>query len=462
MNERRFDDLAKAVASGSTRRHFIASLLLGVGALFGRTSGQNSTKAQSDCGMFEDSCFDGCTDTYSDPFNCGSCGYRCFSGETCQSGRCRISGNTQYECGPFLEFCDGGCVATNSDPYNCGFCGNVCPLGLSCDSGQCSCGPFLEHCGGGCVATNSDQYNCGFCGNVCSPNEFCNSGYCEDHVLPASTARSVDTREAYLRITPELSRVVPGGSVLFFVQPVFWGNWGDRLPDYTVELLFPSGMNLLDETVCGPWQATVPDRSSCQVDVRADSGGTRITAYPGSVGLNTMGLFTLVGIDSDVAVKTSLLIDVSLLVIGNVPDSIEDQRAVHVVVIEPSELSPQVEEGVVSGVIEIHSRVNEQNGTCSTDSISEGTELAIYGWGESDMLASTMLSAGRQGNASDGMGYETCIFDFRFENVALFDIYSVAFKPADGDIPCRACYLGLVTSSENAQQVIIVNNDLPS
>jgi len=174
-----------------------------------------------------------------------------------------------------------------------------------------------------------------------------------------------------------------------------------------------------------------------------------------------MGLFVTVEVDSDVAVKTALQIDVSLLVAGTLPDSMEDKQAAHMVVIEPSEMSPQDEDDVVSGVIEIHSRVSEQNGTCGTSTISGGTELAIYGWGESAMLASTTLLPGRLGNSSDGLGYESCLFDFRFEHVAIFDVYSVAFKPPDADIPCQSCYLGLVTSSENAQQIIIVKNDSP-
>lgn len=79
-----------------------------------------------------------------DERNCGSCGRRCKSNETC---------------------CDGGCVRLGTSS-NCLACGDVC-------------GPDETCCGesGGCVNLRTDNGNCGACGEACVDAN-CVAGIC--------------------------------------------------------------------------------------------------------------------------------------------------------------------------------------------------------------------------------------------------------------------------------------------
>jgi hypothetical protein len=88
-----------------------------------------------------------CTDVLNDPRNCGACGVACPGGQTCASGICS---GTDPSCGPghVESFCNvaagasflccpgGACTDTLSDPNNCGACGVVCDGG--CAAGKCS------------------------------------------------------------------------------------------------------------------------------------------------------------------------------------------------------------------------------------------------------------------------------------------------------------------------------------
>jgi hypothetical protein len=64
--------------------------------------------------------------------------------------------------------CSGSCSDTRTDPRNCGTCGNVCTGGKICQNGSCSCTSGLTDCSGTCVNTNTNPNNCGQCGRQCS------------------------------------------------------------------------------------------------------------------------------------------------------------------------------------------------------------------------------------------------------------------------------------------------------
>ncbi|MHB8416744.1 MAG: hypothetical protein ACYDCL_01625 [Myxococcales bacterium] len=120
------------------------------------------------------SCNGVCTDTASDPANCGGCGVTCSSG-SCAASTCQGSSS----CAAGLTLCSGQCVDLTTDPSDCGACGTVCPAGESCSAGVCqTCGAGLTDCNGNCVEITSDPNNCGGCGVVCSSGS-CVAGACQ-------------------------------------------------------------------------------------------------------------------------------------------------------------------------------------------------------------------------------------------------------------------------------------------
>ncbi len=130
-----------------------------------------------------------CTDVLHDQMNCGACGSRCGTGDTCQDGKCRTTGSSL----PGLLACmaPGGapmCVAAYRDNANCGACGNVCPAGTNCDNGRCSTGPMClppqTLCPDAptgksyCTDVLNDARNCGDCGKPCPGGAICQKGTC--------------------------------------------------------------------------------------------------------------------------------------------------------------------------------------------------------------------------------------------------------------------------------------------
>jgi hypothetical protein len=171
-------------------------------------------------------CPDGtCVDTGYDPNNCGGCGVRCRSGESCCAGACVFcpaGANCYYQqcpcpadrptvcdnicvdtkkglggffCGGcdalpcllFQQCCAGQCTTTEFNHDNCGGCGIVCGAGETC-------------CLGRCVVTATDDANCGGCGVVCPPDRACVASGCTCvHGLvgcPDGTCRDVSSDPA--------------------------------------------------------------------------------------------------------------------------------------------------------------------------------------------------------------------------------------------------------------------------
>jgi hypothetical protein len=94
-----------------------------------------------------------CHDLQSDPDHCGHCGTRCGSDACCVFGLCQ-----------FIDF--------QTDPNNCGICGRKCLLGKACCLGQCTNVSL--------ASLASDPNNCGTCGRRCNPGEICCAGECVD------------------------------------------------------------------------------------------------------------------------------------------------------------------------------------------------------------------------------------------------------------------------------------------
>lgn len=267
-----------------------------------------------------------------------------------------------------------------------------------------------------------------------------------------------DNREAYLDVTPRLLRVAPGGSALYFVQPVFWGMWDGNLPGYTVELQLPSAVGLLNEPICDPRQSVMPEVSTCDVNAeKRGDGSILVTARTETTGGDSNGLYVTAEFGSNLPIDTLLQIDISLSVSGNVPAAAKDQQSsVSALVVNPSEVSSSNESGGITGRYEVHSEYFPQGDACSISDSSFEYELSLFEWGGTDVaLARMELPTGRIGSASDATGSDVCIIEFRFEDVPEYSVYMVAQTTVGDTFVCRACVLGLITPSHDAEQVFV-------
>jgi MYXO-CTERM domain-containing protein len=135
----------------------------------GAACGVGQTCLTGSCCNNSSVCSGACVDLQSDNGNCGTCSHACnvAGGETCQSGICCPSGQTN---------CGGFCKNLLTDPNNCNACGNVCPTG-TCVAGSC-CPANQTQCGSTCVNLTNDNSNCGHCFNTCTGGNVCTAGSC--------------------------------------------------------------------------------------------------------------------------------------------------------------------------------------------------------------------------------------------------------------------------------------------
>lgn len=226
MEGNRFDDLVRGLASGTSRRRALKTLVTGIGGAAIALTGLDKASARRVCRVNNQVCRKpgDCCGFFCGPPDfhhrqrCGVCpngGSQCGTGECCTEGQQCIDGHCcDNPCGPENDrFCcgDQSCVSNFSQQtptYTCcapelacndntvccagtdscilGACcaaANVCSNGTECcqagqtctAAGCCSapcagpgdCSGGQSCCNGCCSDTQSDPQNCNGCGNDC-------------------------------------------------------------------------------------------------------------------------------------------------------------------------------------------------------------------------------------------------------------------------------------------------------
>jgi hypothetical protein len=139
----------------------------------GNDAASDGNEGQTSCSADASLCQGVCTDTQSDPLNCGGCSIPCFG--ICEGGPCGcVAGScectTDEDC--YGTVCVGGvcicptgeslcgqsCADLQTDPDNCGACTIECdPRVRSCQSGACTCLDGTSACTLTQLAGNLDQ-----------------------------------------------------------------------------------------------------------------------------------------------------------------------------------------------------------------------------------------------------------------------------------------------------------------
>jgi hypothetical protein len=145
--------------------------------------------AAESCNGSDDDCDGKSDETFNlqtDTANCGACGTRCATGDSCCAGKCVNLQEDENNCGACgaaacaagSTCCKGMCVDTMQDGTSCGACGTTCMSEQTC-------------CGGQCVDTKNDPKHCGTCTNACSmgAQPGCCSGSCVDFLTPQNCGR---------------------------------------------------------------------------------------------------------------------------------------------------------------------------------------------------------------------------------------------------------------------------------
>jgi hypothetical protein len=233
MDGRRFDEIAKSLASQTTRRAVVRTVVAGVVAGLSGVLGRSREARGAVPALLGEACTTGkdcsglpfvvccgasatgtkgkCVDIETDPNNCGRCGEVCEAGKVCTkgavTGRCCVleygACQRESDCCKNNMCCEGTCVYDQDASANCGVCGRACKQGEACCNYDCvnlqrdfeHCGTCKnicppekpECCGGRCMDVKRDRKNCGKCGNQCPdiPYHICEDGKC---VRPKQTS----------------------------------------------------------------------------------------------------------------------------------------------------------------------------------------------------------------------------------------------------------------------------------
>ncbi len=175
MEPSQFDELTKALATATSRRHALKTIAATIGGLLGLssigTAFANCKPNGIGCNTNTQCCSGGCchgtcTNLSSNPSNCGSCGHTCGTNQICQNSQC-VTPCTANEgtCSTNTDCCSGNCsngICCGSGQV--GLCNGSCATPCDNPNGACSDGSF-------CAPDNGASY----CGGVLESNPICKS-----------------------------------------------------------------------------------------------------------------------------------------------------------------------------------------------------------------------------------------------------------------------------------------------
>jgi stigma-specific protein Stig1 len=167
---RSFDELARALASGSLSRRKVLRLMGGllVGSALGSLPGVAWANDDDDrCSEGQTHCGERCVNLRTNERHCGSCFNRCRSTQTCCGGRCVNLQRNERHCGRCFNRCEEGsecvvgeCVFRScTQPFvTCGLSSdlvNPCICRTEANTGQLFCGePVHLACSRSCTSTS--------------------------------------------------------------------------------------------------------------------------------------------------------------------------------------------------------------------------------------------------------------------------------------------------------------------
>lgn len=230
-----------------------------------------------------------------------------------------------------------------------------------------------------------------------------------DQPQEGNVAQNLD---AWLDVSPRLLRVSPGGSALYVVQTVLWGDWStSQANDFKLEIHLPAGVHVQGDPQCRlPVQAT-PYPDSCDPRVEAqEDGGTHIVLHANLADGLINGLDLPLRFDPGIDAGTMLSLQAFFRISGGGPIGsmgAGDSQKVQALVIDSSELMPLTDSSAIAGRIELTDNFSALGETCTPT--FGASDLVLYEWGDTTVLSRSPYPTGRMGATSDGTERSACI-----------------------------------------------------